>query len=489
MTLFDALRHQWRQRVRSPTWGRSLIGALVLLLAAGYFGVLFVALGWLFPDVVAEVAPDREPLQLLNGFLLYGAVGLVPARFFLQRSAGSDVQPYLNLPIRRARVVRILQVLSSLSLLNLIPILVLAALWGSTVVPEASALGAALWAVGALLLVVATQFLNSLLRAVWDRNAGFVLGVAGLLAVLVAGSNWRGSSVLRSASAWCFEGLAAGRIPPLIVLFAATGTLAVAAHRVLRGRLYGVLGDADSPRTQSTGVLHGAGRGWGRVASLALLDLKLILRNKRPRQLLLAGIPMIGIFAYVFLSGEPDPFNAILFTFLASGILALPYSRFGYAWHGRHFDALLVRTSPRLLVQAQYLTFAGLCASSTAGVATLLVVLWPSLLLSLGAFALYHVGVTAPIQLGLGAWAREAIRLRETTMFNYQGTSTLDFVGIFLVMGVPLILFFWIGRSAALTTIAGTGALGLTTAPLWTRALGRLLRRQRYAMAAGFRGE
>jgi len=470
-------------------WGRNLIGGMLLVLATAYFGILFVVAGWFYPQVVVKVAPEQDPLRLLNQFLLYGAAGLVACRFFLQRSAGSDVRPYLNLPLQRAQLVRIMQVLSSLSLLNLIPILVLAALWGSTVVPEASALGAALWAVGALLLVAATQFLNSLLRAVWDRNAGFVLGVAGLLAVLVAGSNWTGGGMLRAASAWCFEGLAAERILPLIVLFAATGTLSVAAHRMLRHRLYSVLGDTEWTHVQAGAVLRGQGRGWGRVASLALLDLKLILRNKRPRQLLLAGIPVIGIFAYVFLSGEPDPFNAILFTFLASGILALPYSRFGYAWHGRHFDALLVRTSPRLLVRAQYLTFAGLCASSTAGVATLLVVLWPSLLLSLGAFALYHVGVTAPIQLGLGAWAREAIRLRETTMFNYQGTSTLDFVGIFLVMGVPLILFFWIGRSAALTTIAGTGALGLTTAPLWTRALGRLLRGQRYAMAAGFRGE
>jgi hypothetical protein len=301
---------------------------------------------------VAEVAPDREPLQLLNGFLLYGAVGLVPARFFLQRSGGSDTTPYLHLPVRRSQIVRILQVLSGVSLFNLLPVVVLAALWGRTVLPDASVLGAAFWAVGALLLVAATQFLNSLLRAVWDRNAGFVLGVAGLLAVLVAGSNWTGAGVLESASTWCFGGLAAGRILPLIALFAATGTLAVAAHRMLRHRLYSVLGDTEQSRVQSAGVLHGAGRGWGRVASLALLDLKLILRNKRPRQLLLAGIPVIGIFAYVFLNGEPDPFNAILFTFLASSILALPYSRFGYAWHGRHFDALLVRTSPRLLVRA-----------------------------------------------------------------------------------------------------------------------------------------
>jgi hypothetical protein len=79
MILLDAFRHQWYQRTRSPTWGRSVIGALFLLLAAGYFGILFVALGWLYPEIVAEVPPSREPLRLLNEFLLYGAVGLVGA--------------------------------------------------------------------------------------------------------------------------------------------------------------------------------------------------------------------------------------------------------------------------------------------------------------------------------------------------------------------------------------------------------------------------
>jgi hypothetical protein len=199
MTLLDALRHQWHRRTRSPTFGRSLIGGLFLLLGAAYFGVLFVAAGWFYPQVVAEVAPGRDPLRLLNEFLLYGAVGLVPARFFLQRSAGSDVRPYLNLPLRRAQVVRTMQVLSSLSLLNLLPLVVLASLWGSTVWPAASPSGAALWAVGALLLVATTQFLNSLLRAAWDRNAGFVLGGVSIV-VLVGGiSHAVGGSSLRVA--------------------------------------------------------------------------------------------------------------------------------------------------------------------------------------------------------------------------------------------------------------------------------------------------
>ncbi|WP_263820233.1 DUF5687 family protein [Salinibacter sp.] len=491
MTLLDVLRHQWHQRTRSPTFGRSLIGGLLLLLAAVYFGSLFVAVGWFFPEIVAEVAPGQDPLRLLNEFLLYGAVGLVPMRFFLQRSAGTDVRPYLPLPLRRAQVVRILQVLSSLSLLNLLPVVVLASLWGRTVLPATSAMGAAFWAIGALLLVATTQFLNGLLRAVWDRHAGLVLGAAGLVAVLVVGSNWMRTGVLRAASAWRFGGLAAGRILPLIVLIAGTAALAGAAHRMLRRRLYSVLGDADSPRTQSTGLLQGIGHGQGRVVSLALLDLKLILRNKRPRQMLGAGLLVIGPFLLILLLGEKiPPMNEVIFGFLLSGYLGLTYTQFGYAWHGTHFDGFLARAvAPRLLVQAQFVTFVGLCMAPLMLIVPVIAAVRPQLLASLGSFFLYNAGVTAPLLLVLGTWSRTALKLDQSTFFNYQGTSSYHFLMVLPIMGLPIGLVVGVGLSSTLLVAAGLGLLGLVTVPLWTRGVGRLLWRQRHAMAMGFRDE
>jgi hypothetical protein len=300
-----------------------------------------------------------------------------------------------------------------------------------------------------------------------------------------------GVEFVRAASTWLFGGLAAGRVGPLLVLIGVAGGTAVAAHRVLRARLYGVLGDASAgTRVSSTRpALLGRRWGWGPVVSLALLDAALVLRNKRPRQLLSVGLPVLALITYVFFSGDLDSFEAILFTFILSGILAMPYSRFSYAWHGHHFDALLMRFTPRMLVRAQYATFAGLCVIAVAGAAPLLAVLRPELLGPLGVFLLYHLGVSAPIQLGLGTWAREAIELGQTTMFNYQGTSTVDFLAIFPIMALPLGLVIGIGESITMIVIAGIGAVGVVLAPLWTRGLGRLLRGQRHAMVTGFRDE
>jgi hypothetical protein len=54
---------------------------------------------------------------------------------------------------------------------------------------------------------------------------------------------------------------------------------------------------------------------------------------------------------------------------------------------------------------------------------------------------------------------------------------------------LPIGLAMGLGMSPTLLVVAGLGVLGLGTAPFWTRALGRVLRWQRHAMAAGFRGE
>ena len=490
MTIFDALRHQWTRRWRSATRGRSFLATGLLVLIGGYFGLLFVGLGWLYPTVMGEIAPQADPLRLLNAYLLHGLVGLTVGRFFLQRSAGSALQPYLSLPIRQGKLVRILQFISALSLFNLLPVVLLTALWGSTVWPSVSPTGAACWAVGALLAVAFTEFANGFLRAVWDRNATFVLGGAGGLAGLVAIGQAVDVNVLSPVSAWLFGGLGAGAVLPLVVLGAGTAGLAVAAHRVLRKRRYAVLERASGWSLSSIVPPRLLDGRWSTnpVLSLALLDARLILRNKRPRQMLGVGAPLVCIFALQFVTLDPPPTNVALFGFVLSGYLGMTYAQFGVAWHGRHFDGLLARAvSTKQIVQAQVAVFAGLCTASLLPVLPLIVAFNPPLLAPIGAFFLYNLGVTAPLLLGLGVWARKALTLNESTFFNYQGTSTHHFFAIVPVMLLPVGLAAGLGLDLTLLVVAGIGVVGIVTAPLWGRGIAALLRRHRYAMAAGFR--
>jgi hypothetical protein len=249
--------------------------------------------------------------------------------------------------------------------------------------------------------------------------------------------------------------------------------------------------------SRATAILRG---GWaeGAVPSLVLLDARLMRRNKRPRQQLLLGLGLCGFFLLnlvLMSTGDSRPlglFDRVMLSYVLSCLLALQYGGFGYGWHGQHFDRLLLRArSPRALVQAQAITLSGLCGVSLAMALLIAGIFAPSLLALLSGLGVFNVGITVPLLIAQGAWRRTALELRQSAFFNYQGTSSSSFtLGAGLVilnMGLPIGLLLGLGMKPGLLIVAGLGVLGMAATPLWTRGLGTLLWRQRYAMAAGFR--
>jgi hypothetical protein len=144
-------------------------------------------------------------------------------------------------------------------------------------------------------------------------------------------------------------------------------------------------------------------------------------------------------------------------------------------------------------VRSQYATFCVLCVAGTAVVLPVTGGLRPSMIAPMGAFLIYNLGVVPPVFLGLGVWGREAVALDQSAFFNYQGNTTATFasgfLGMLVAMTLPVGLWVGLGRSVALASVAALGALGIALGPVWARGVGRLLYRQRHAMASGFRDE
>lgn len=503
MTLIDVLGHQCRRYWRSHTLGENLLSTLLSIAAVGYFGLLSVGLGWLYPEFVAEVAPRRDPLHLLNQHVFTGLVVLLGARFFLQRSVSSVVRVYLSLPIRRSQLTSMMQITSALSLFNVLPLLVLVTLLTSTVAPSTSTLGAVYWATGGLLGVASTQFANNLLRAAWEQSAEFMIG--GMLIVVVGtagvGIARLGSSVA-SASAWFFNGLVRGEMLPLYVAMGGVVSLATTAHRLFRKQLYEVLETPDQ-RSSTSGVVS-ACKWWmqrrGPVASLAMLDAKLISRNKQPRQALLAQLPILGFVAWqLFLSspggtGWIDLLSTQLYCFIISVQFGAAYHGFSYAWHGGHFDGLVVRPQPvRALVRGQYVSFIGLCAGPGVFLIFLAGLTRPFLLVPMGSMLFYHLGITAPLLLIGCIWIRKPVCLNHNMVHSYGSNKKQYYLitglGIIILMCAPVGLTLWIGFASAMWCVAALGAFGMVVAPYWTRGVETLLQHHRHAMADSFRGK
>jgi len=227
----------------------------------------------------------------------------------------------------------------------------------------------------------------------------------------------------------------------------------------------------------------------GSLSSLVLLEAKLMLRNRGPREQLLAGIVVVAFFVGLIMEGAIPTFSTAIAPFMLGLLLPVSYGQFASAWHGGHFDGLLARVPPKQLVRATLLVIGGL------GVGPLLlavpVVGWvdPFFAVPMLAFALYHAGVTAPVMVGTSIlWNRQWVN-PEQSRFTVAGGGPLRGFVLMPLLGVPPVLLHVAGGGTAmLLGVAGLGLAGLGTISFWVSLLGAALRRRRHAMLRGFRG-
>ncbi len=487
MTIFDVLRHRWAGWRRSRSFGKGLLTTVLVALAAVYFGGGFVALGWFFPDVVAEVAPARDPLRLLNEHLLSGAAVLVVARFFLQRFDAEAWRALLCLPVRRTTLARAIQITSAASLPALLPVLGLAALVARTVVPGTFPLGAVFWTAGALLAVGSTHCAYVWLRVAWLRRRWPVfLGLSAVVLGLIGG-DLLGKTVVRDVSVWLFAGAQRGHLGPLLLLAVGAVALGAASTTALRRYMYREAEGAGQGKRRQYVSLDVGRRGG--LWSLILLEGALIFRNRGPREQLLVGAGALVFFVYSVAGDSLSVFSVGMAPFMLGLLLPGTYGQFAFAWHGKHLDGLLARASPGRLVRATLIVLMGLAVGPP--VLAMPVVAWadPFFAVPMAAFALYHAGVSVPAVVWAGIVGNRTWVNPEQSRFTVSGGS-LRGVVLMALLGVPPALLGSLGGIPVLLSgVATLGGLGLGTIPLWLPRLEAALRHRRHAMLRGFRGK
>jgi hypothetical protein len=170
-------------------------------------------------------------------------------------------------------------------------------------------------------------------------------------------------------------------------------------------------------------------------------------------------------------------------------LLPVTYGQFAFAWHGKHFDGLLVRASPGRLVRATLVVLTLLAVGPP--VLAMPVVAWVDsfLVVPMVAFALYHAGITVPLVVWAGILGNRNWVNPEQSRFTISGGSVRAIV-LMTFLGVPPGLLASLGGIPILLSgVAALGGLGLGTFSLWLPRLEAALRHRRHAMLRGFRGE
>lgn len=440
-----------------------------------------------------DVFPGQDPIELINSVLLYYFFFEFVLRFFMQNVPVLSIQPYLHLPIKKSTFLNFMLRKSQVSVFNLLAIFLFTPTAIFKVAKEYGALSGALWLVMIIGMVFTIHFLGILFKKKLNDMPNLLLGMVIFFAGLGALDYFHIIS-FSEVSLQLF-----GLVLDQPVVAAVPLVLWVIFYRLN----YNYLVKNTYPEEISVKKGEGKVSGdfaflkrFGRIGELIALELKLILRHKRPRNtLVMSGVLLFyGLIFYtqdMYMESAKGIF--LLAGIFVTGAFFINHGQFLLSWESGYFDFVLIRkVNLRQYFEGKYYMFVAAC--TIAFVASLGYAYFgvEIILFNLAAY-LFNIGINIPFVMRIAMFNPKKIDLNKGAAFNYEGVGAAQFLIAFPVLGLPYIFY---GPLAAF----GFGTYGLLLVAL-VGLIGFLLRnkiidyltnsfvKNRHKIAAGFRAQ
>ncbi len=503
MSLWSLLRHRLQAAVRAPFVGRQALSLVFGGLMALYLGGGLVLLGLAFDDLVRAAAPSANPLLVASRGALPARVVYAVLRVFVESGLGVDPRPYLPLPLRRSTLLGGIAVLALVSAWNAVPLAFVLTVGVEAAMNGATAEALRFGGVCLGVLAAVTCAVPMLRRFVSVRPLLAVGG--GLLVVGSAGLEWvngaGGVVSLLDVSGWLLGGAVAGRALPTIGTVVLLGGMGAVYVRWLRKAMaVDVWGQKGTSSRQRSDRLDTFAR-YGPAVQEAVLELRLVLRNAMPRFSLFGTFFIAGAAALLgyFVDGWVEVrkllsgtqiINTIMWQgVFGTGAFVILYGGNFFSWEAGHFEATMARPiSARHRIDGKLLLSAASVVACFLLAAPVFVATGSPAWAFHTSFALYNLGVLVPAMTAAATFNRTALEpneqiwLGETNFSGGRVAFGIPVLGLpFAVLGLTNDLTF------GLALLGGIGGISALALPLWRRGLVALYRRNRHAMARGFR--
>ena len=436
--------------------------------------------------------PGQDPVELINGALLYYFFFEFLLRFFLQNVPVLSIQPYLHLPIKKSQFLNFMLRKSQVSVFNLLALFLFTPTAILKVAKEYGALTGLLWLTMIIGMVFTIHFLGILFKKKLNDLPNLLLGMVVLVAGLGALDYFQVIS-FSSVSKQLF-----GAVLDQPVFAAIPVLLWVVLYRLN----YVYLAKNTYPEEISTKKNKAKVSGdftflkrFGRIGELIGLELKLILRHKRPRNsLVMSGLLLFyGLFFYT-----QDGFQELNGMFLFAGVFVtgsffINHGQFLLSWESGYFDFIMTRRSNiRQYFEAKYYMFVVACTIAfvaSTGYAYFGVEI---ILFNLAAY-LFNIGIGIPFVMRIAMYSPKKIDLNKGAAFNYEGVGAAQFLIALPVLGLPYVFYgplaaFGYGNYGLLL-VALIGLVGFLLRNKAIEYLTSSFTKNRHKIAAGFRAQ
>jgi hypothetical protein len=490
------LSHSYKRFIRSVAFGRELTKGIFMALLALMLIAYALIVGFALDGLVTKVFEQPDSLLFVNRLLLYYFVFEFVMRYFMQNVPALDVQPYLHLPIKRTLIAHFLLSKSWLHVFNSI-VLLLFTPFAFTVVAGRVGTTYALGWLGSLgILSWVLHYLVIFYKKKLDDSIWGIIALGSAFGSLGAADYFQWfklsdlSAIVFRASSTIWYVLVAG----LILFF----FLYRLNFQSFVSSLYG--DDWSNKKDSATEWGKYSDwqflKGFGAYGEWISLEIKLILRNKRPRTFLfLSGFLLL--YGLIFYndggnSQKMPGFSLFVATFI-TGAFMINYGQLLFSWQGCHFDFTLTRPiSVRHFIESKYWLLSASMLIAFVLSLPYAYFGWKIILVHL-AIMLFNMGINVFIMMNIAMWGPKRIDLKNGDIFNYEGIGAAQYVMAFPILLAPYVFYlpfsFLVSSEVGILAVGLVGLTGFALRPYLINLTTKRLENRKYLIAAGFRKE
>lgn len=233
---------------------------------------------------------------------------------------------------------------------------------------------------------------------------------------------------------------------------------------------------------------------FGTYGDLMAIDIKLILRNKRPRTLLLLSVIFL-FYGYIFY--RPEYFASgrldvvLIASIFVTGMFMVSFGQFLFAWQSSHFDGMM---SSNIRIRT-YIKGKMTLLISFSTISFLLSLLYGfiswKLIPIFFASWLFNIGIHAVLTGFIGTLNYKGLDLSKGATFNYQGTGAAQWMYSLIIFAVVAAIYFpfalLINKWSGIAAIDILGLISLLMQDWWLDKITIQFKKQKYKMLEGFR--
>ena len=481
-SLFQLSRKKF---MRAPQLEAKLAIKLLMSFIVVYFGGSLLFAGIVAYPILSDQFPERDPISIINSVLVLIFIFELIIRYFLQQLPITEVKSFLLLSIPKKRIIQNVLFRSLISINNAIPVLLYLPICIS-MFQDDYALGQAIaWWVA----VTAFSLCLNLLSFLANKNNKVLVGFVVFLTLLYLGESYMDVELLRSAG-YFFDALV---IQPLwvvvplgvfVLLYQITFSF-LKTNLNLEGSLAAKKEVANAGRYDFLDV-------FGSHALFLKNDLRLIIRNVRPRNIVMMSFLFLfyGLFFFTQ-DNQPEAMLVFASIFISGGFL-LTYGSYVPAWDSEYYAFLMSQNLP----YKKYLDSKWRLMTFAIALSTVLSL--PYLYFGVKMYLLILSG--ASFNIGLGTWItlyggllnKQPLKLnvKAKAFENTQAFSGKLFLMIIPKMVLPVLLYIipatLFNPTVGYITLASSGVLGIVFKNQILTQMVKLFAKDKHTMLKAF---